>query len=928
MAQQPRPLSALMTSAQSGGSPYQSDRGANAAAFGVGVTRELAGLGDQIMRSADAMADQIIRTQNLENESAARDAATAYRTQTIEKWTSYGSLEGKAAVDGYAGFQKDLKDQHDALVNSLPNDQAKLMARRQMDGWYGQMLQSGALHRQKEQKTWSIESSKGAAAEAVATANLNRQDFGQALTSVERGVGEVRNQAEIKGTPPEMVQAEILRYRGQSWKTVLSNLAGEGNAGALRASEYFARVRDTMDPISQQEIQDALRPKVLQARADGVVQSVLGMGAAQAGGEAGYRNNIGNMIVSQAGWQGKGQPYKSFETFRTPEEGVAANTSNFRSLAKKIGPDASLADIARRWAPDDDGKTPLLKGNDSAAWARSVGRIAGVDPSAPLNVNDPDQMTAVMRAVNIHEHGRETVPPTAYRTGVEASISGRPAAGDLDQKTPSRDMVESVYRMTAGDPELQRTATSMMQGHVNVFNTANAQRKAELKDDLTNRRFALLQGEAIEIPETKIRAVDPDNADALIGELKSAQTRGQAFKALALASPEQVAASRTDLEGGVGILSDMLRSGSGVDMATEEGKAKDIAMRGDALKDFDTLLQRRNEQIKKDPTAYLLGKDDNVRAAWDVLQRNKNEDGWANFAAANLSAQERLGLSAGEQSLLPKTWRKNILESAQMADPKLAGRFMQQLERETGKFWPQIFGELSKGEDGLPKPYVALGLMQDPVARATFAELLQVEKGKPGATKSLLAAKDKDAPKAVAEKVNEQMVDFLSTFSRGRGGVALASSLNDAAVLLAQGFAVSTSSDEAAARATQSIMANFDVEVSEGSHIARAPKGLGKDMVTATDFVRRSLTAAELLPYADRTGVYSPQALATAQERNARQGTWVTSPSYDGWVLIGADNDVVLRRDGKPVVVPFIGVKDILLRRGQTTTPGDVTVAP
>jgi hypothetical protein len=912
MARQPAPLSALMTSAQGGGTPYMSDRGANGAAFGLGVTQAAAGLGDSIMRAADSWARVEIEKQSLANESAARDAATAYRTQTIEQWAAYGTTQGKAAVDGWGGFQKSMRDTHDGLLAGLPNDQARMMARRQMDGWYGQMLQSSVLHRQKEDRAWSVESSKGAAAEAVAAANLNRQNFDGAALDVERGVAEVRNRAEIEGWTPEQLRVNEMSYRGQTWRTVLSNLAGEGNAQALQADAMFRRVRDTMDPVSQQQIQDALQPKVLQARADGVVRSVLGLGEASAGGEAGYRNNIGNLVVSPASWEGKGTPYKDFETFRTPEEGVAANTKNFRKIVSGIGEGATLQDVARKWAPDDDGKTPLLRGNDSKAWAARVGGLAGIDPRAPINVNDPDQMTAIMRGMNEHEHGRRTVPDAAYRAGVEAALSGKPAAGSLPQGPPTKDMVQTVYMMTQGDPELQRAAVSAMQGHVNIFNTANAQAKKELGEDLKNRQAALMQGEAIEIPEVKIRSVDPDNADALIGELKAAQTMGQAFKAVQLASPDQIAATRADLENGTGIISGLLREGVAADLATEDGKAKDFAMRAKALDAFDKVVAERNTAIKKDPTTYLMSKDNNVRAAWDVLQRNKNEDGWGQFAASNLAAQERLGLTPGEQKILPASWRKNIVESVQMQDPKLAGEFMVKMERETGKYWPQVFGELTTGENKLPGSYVALGLIQDPVARTTYANLLQAEKANSGTVRKALAARDKDAPKAVEQQVSGEMTDFMSTFSRGRGGIVMATALNESASLLAMGFmSQGMSQADAVSRATQSILSQFDIEVSERSHIGRAPKGMGPDMVAATSVVRSGLTSGSLFQYGDRTGVYSTEATARAVERNARQGTWVTSPDYKGWTLLGADGDVVLLRDGSPVTVPFEDAKRI-----------------
>lgn len=159
-------------------------------------------------------------------------------------------------------------------------------------------------------------------------------------------------------------------------------------------------------------------------------------GGAGGGDEASYRNNIGNLVVSGAAWQGKGAPFKgTFETFATPEEGVAANFKNIQAIAQKQGGSITLSKLASIWAPADDGKTPLLKGNNPAAWAASVGKIAGLEPNQPLPLDDPQKMAAVMRGINKHEHGKETVPANAYLDGVRLA-RGEIKVASADPKAP------------------------------------------------------------------------------------------------------------------------------------------------------------------------------------------------------------------------------------------------------------------------------------------------------------------------------------------------------------------------------------------------------------------------------------------------------------------------------------------------------------
>ena len=159
-------------------------------------------------------------------------------------------------------------------------------------------------------------------------------------------------------------------------------------------------------------------------------------GGAGGGDEASYRNNIGNLVVSGAAWQGKGAPFKgTFETFATPEEGVAANFKNIQAIAQKQGGSITLSKLASIWAPADNGKDPMLKGNDPVAWAKNVSAAAGIAPDAPLPLDSPEKMAAILRGINRQEHGKETVPAKAYLDGVRLA-RGEIKVASADPKAP------------------------------------------------------------------------------------------------------------------------------------------------------------------------------------------------------------------------------------------------------------------------------------------------------------------------------------------------------------------------------------------------------------------------------------------------------------------------------------------------------------
>ena len=53
------------------------------------------------------------------------------------------------------------------------------------------------------------------------------------------------------------------------------------------------------------------------------------------------------------------------------------------------GQPMTLNQIAMRYNPPDDGRTPQLKGNNPQQWAQNVGRASGLDPNQPLDFDNP-----------------------------------------------------------------------------------------------------------------------------------------------------------------------------------------------------------------------------------------------------------------------------------------------------------------------------------------------------------------------------------------------------------------------------------------------------------------------------------------------------------------------------------------------------------
>jgi hypothetical protein len=150
----------------------------------------------------------------------------------------------------------------------------------------------------------------------------------------------------------------------------------------------------------------------------------------------GYSYNIGNLVASGTPWSGQGQPWKApngltFTTFNDPVSGVTAAYKNIQYHVGKGATDFYRLGNAVLGQPYDSNPDKTLNkyGDNAKVWAENVAKMAGLDPKAPIPVNDPQKMALVMRAINRMEHGRETVPPDAYLAGVTGRTIQNQTAG-------------------------------------------------------------------------------------------------------------------------------------------------------------------------------------------------------------------------------------------------------------------------------------------------------------------------------------------------------------------------------------------------------------------------------------------------------------------------------------------------------------------
>ena len=112
-------------------------------------------------------------------------------------------------------------------------------------------------------------------------------------------------------------------------------------------------------------------------------------------------NNPGNLERNETAWRGMAeeQTDERFITFASPEYGIRAMARVLRNYERRHGL-RTIEQVISRWAPPSK--------NPTKAYIQHVSQELGISPTAPLNLNNDDLLSRLIRVIIQHENG--TVP--------------------------------------------------------------------------------------------------------------------------------------------------------------------------------------------------------------------------------------------------------------------------------------------------------------------------------------------------------------------------------------------------------------------------------------------------------------------------------------------------------------------------------------
>lgn len=125
-------------------------------------------------------------------------------------------------------------------------------------------------------------------------------------------------------------------------------------------------------------------------------------------------NNPGNLRHGQP-WAGlcKVQKDPDYCQFNTPRDGIRAMALCLLNYQRLHGLH-NLRDLIARWAPPTE--------NNTDAYLKDVCARTQLPALLPLDLDDPVQLTRLVRAIIWHENGEVIYPPEVIEAAVKAAL--------------------------------------------------------------------------------------------------------------------------------------------------------------------------------------------------------------------------------------------------------------------------------------------------------------------------------------------------------------------------------------------------------------------------------------------------------------------------------------------------------------------------
>lgn len=207
--------------------------------------------------------------------------------------------------------------------------------------------------------------------------------------------------------------------------------------------------------------------------------------------------NLGN-IRKKDNWQGMADSDGEFVAFKTPEHGIRAMAKTLQTYSATHNI-KTIEGIIKRWAPEEE--------NDTATYIKNVAQFTGFNPKQSLNLQDPDTLVKVIKAISRQENvGKDFYSDDVFYKGV--AMAGFPQQGmlsnnvaQLDQETSSNNVDQVNAEAFVASDDFESEQTSMGQSYN--------------PEDQVIQNFSFpAKAETIDVPSFVAPSTRPDELDS------------------------------------------------------------------------------------------------------------------------------------------------------------------------------------------------------------------------------------------------------------------------------------------------------------------------------------------------------------------------------------------------------------------------------
>jgi hypothetical protein len=176
-------------------------------AFGGAVGKALSGLGTSIEGASDRIWARAVELQNLDNDTEAKRADTAYMIKAGELHAQFSSLEGDAARAAFPKYMQDQQAARESIRDSLSNPMAQKMYDSSSLNFMGRNIFNAAGHAAQQTKVAANNASAARVDTLTNNIGENPNDEEGFQKSVKAIAAETRSQGANGGWSEDQIKA-------------------------------------------------------------------------------------------------------------------------------------------------------------------------------------------------------------------------------------------------------------------------------------------------------------------------------------------------------------------------------------------------------------------------------------------------------------------------------------------------------------------------------------------------------------------------------------------------------------------------------------------------------------------------------------------------------------------------------------------------